>query len=175
MNLQELRNLYEGSRSWATVGEVQVLFDYIKANDVQLVVEVGTCNGFAAACMALAGANVLTFDIEDKPKMYDDPKFPYPEVRSKIAFKAIPSPECFQDLTLPAGKVLFFVDGDHNYRACSRDYHLAVGIARPGDLIVLHDTYNVPDVMAFWAELTREFPGRTTTIASKNGMGLFQV
>jgi len=45
-----------------TVDDAQILYDYVKENDIKVVLELGTWFGTSAYVMALAGAHVITCD-----------------------------------------------------------------------------------------------------------------
>lgn len=172
--LENIEAAFHRSRAWATLEEAQILCDHIKNYGVQLAVEIGTCNGFTAACLATTGVKVQTFDLEDKEKIYDKGTFPYPELRDNIQFEAVPSPECFSRIILPEGPVLFFIDGDHTYEACNRDFNDVLQIARPIDLVFIHDVRNVSEVKNWWRAIVARLPSKTTTMKTRNGLGLFR-
>lgn len=162
------------SKIWAADEEAQILFDYIKNYNIETVIEIGTAQGFTASCMALAGATVWTFDIEDRPKLWDLGAFPAPELRERITFKQIPSPDLFATLVLPATPVLFFIDGDHSRAGCQQDYDEVMKVTRPGDFIFLHGVCSYRTVGRIWAEIERKHSGKTTLMKSVNGLGLIR-
>lgn len=162
------------NRAWATDEEAQTLFAHIKNYNIDTVVEIGTAFGFTASCMALAGALVLTFDIEDRPKIWDSPDFPAPELKEKIVFKKIPSPECFKDLALGPDPTLFFIDGDHSRVACERDFNEVLQVCVPGDLVFIHDVCSYRPVARVWADIQTKYPEQTTLMKSRNGLGLYR-
>lgn len=157
-------------RSWATLDEANILCEHIINHKITTVIEIGTANGFTAACMASTGIKVLTFDLVDTPKMYQDE----PELCALIDFKAIPSPECFQFFNLPKGPVLFFVDGPNENGAREADFKRCQEIARPGDIIAMHDIVKDP-WDAFWNSIAETFPNSTTTFITSNGLGILNV
>ena len=176
ISVTDFRKIFNktANRAWATDEEAQTLFAHIKNYNIETVVEIGTAYGFTASCMALAGAVVLTFDIEDRPKIWDSGEFPAPELRERIIFKQIPSPDCLKDLELPDAPVLFFIDGDHSRAACQRDFDEIKKIAREGDLVFIHDVCSYRPVARVWAEIQKANPDKTTLMKSVNGLGLFR-
>ena len=174
VSVTDFRRIFNktANRAWATDEEAQTLFAHIKTHNIAMVVEIGTAYGFTASCMALAGAVVMTFDIEDRPKIWDSGDFPAPELRERIFFSQTPSPECFKGLVLPPDPVLFFIDGDHSRAGCQRDYDEVMKIARPGDLVFIHDVCSYRPVGRVWAEIEAKYPGKTTLMKSVNGLGL---
>lgn len=176
VSVPDFRKIFHrtANRAWATDEEAQTLFAYIKNHKIETAVEIGTAYGFTASCMALAGATVLTFDIEDRPKIWDSAEFPAPELREKIIFKPVPSPDCFKDLELPPTPVLFFIDGDHSRAGCRRDFDEIKNIAREGDLVFIHDVCSWRPVARVWAEIQTTYPKQTTLMKSVNGLGLYR-
>ena len=176
VEIADFRRIFNktANRAWATDEEAQVLFAHIKNHGIALVVEIGTAYGFTSSCMALAGAVVLTFDIEDRPKIWDSGEFPAPELRERIFFSKTPSPDCFEGLVLPPAPVLFFIDGDHSRAGCQRDLDECMKAARPGDLIFIHDVCSYRPVARVWAELQKANPDKTTLMKSVNGLGLYR-
>jgi hypothetical protein len=162
------------SHSWASPEEAEILCKHIKECNIELVVEIGTSNGYTAACMATTGVRVLTFDLVDMPKLYCLEVFPYPELKNSIEFHPIPSPECFKHITLPKGPVMFFVDGAHLEEMREKDFERCREMARPGDLIFMHDVQKREAGANFWNLQVKKFPNSTTTFTGRNGLGLYK-
>jgi predicted O-methyltransferase YrrM len=78
-----------------------------------------------------------------------------------------------------------FIDGDHSYGGVRSDLETYRSLMRPGGLIALHDIAaphpdrpilngnNPGDVPRFWADLTRESPGKT--FVDPEGQGCFGI
>lgn len=154
-------------RSWATLDEANILCQHILNHKIALVVEIGTSNGFTAACMATTGVPVLTFDLVDTVKIYKDE----PSLCNLIDFRAIPSPECFDYINLPKEPVLFFVDGAHENEARVIDFKRCQSIARSGDIIAMHDVLKAAAGEKFWTNLAKG-PAKTFTYFTQNGLGI---
>jgi predicted O-methyltransferase YrrM len=78
-----------------------------------------------------------------------------------------------------------FIDGDHRYEGVRSDFEAYTSLMRPAGIIALHDIAaphpdrpimngNDPgDVPRFWADLTRESPGKT--FVDPEGQGCFGI
>ena len=78
-----------------------------------------------------------------------------------------------------------FIDGDHSYEGVRFDFETYTSLMRPGGIIALHDIAaphpdrpvvngnNPGDVPRFWADLTRESPGKT--FVDPDGQGCFGI
>lgn len=169
-----LKFRYDNKGRWAQVEEGQVLFDAIQSTSAKLFIEIGTANGWTACWAALAGAEVHTFDIADRAKVYADSKFPLPELVHRIHAYQIGSPECVETMkTIPrTGTVVWFIDGDHSREGVTRDFEAVKPLLEPGDRVIFHDTKKGElGVYRFWKMINRNYPGQCTGHSTKNGMG----
>lgn len=158
---------------WPTDDEAKELYFRIKENKINTAFEVGTANGFTAACMALAGAQVYTFDVLDRAKIYQSKMFEAQVIARRIHFKEIPTPDCFLHMTLPEGKTLFYLNGDHSQTGAMANLENAVKIARPGDRVYLQGVLRERNLSKVWSKFKEKYPGNTHTITTFNGMGIF--
>jgi predicted O-methyltransferase YrrM len=173
-----LRTQYDDKGRWAQIEEGQVLFDAVKSTGAKVFFEIGTANGWTACWAALAGADVYTFDIVDRAKVYNDPEFPLPELKERIHFTTLGSPECIEIMkTIPRnGIVVWFIDGDHSREGVTRDFNAVKPLLQPGDKVIFHDTNkNIIGVYRFWKQMNREYPGQCTGHSTRNGMGTYDV
>ena len=133
------RSLFKVER-WVTPEEGEILAGFVKHNGIMQVLESGTANGYSALWMASEGVRVDTWDIANRPKLWDS----YPELATLshdgIAFHndayAYGIWKWIQPEAVPH---LFFIDGDHEEPWVRKDWEYTKRYAAPGDLIVLHD------------------------------------
>lgn len=166
---------YKVSR-WAVEDEGEAMYWLVKDKKIAQVIEIGTANGWTASWFALAGVDVWTFDIADRPKVYLDPKFPLPDLKSRIRFSNIKSPDCVQSFPFrPEGKVLYFIDALHTQAATMEDFKAVQKVAKVGDYVLLHDTKTEVGTARAWAEIKAMGLGETQEYATRNGMGLLKL
>lgn len=179
--MRGLREAYKAKEAifahkrWATEDEGEILYNIATENHITRVVEIGTANGWTAAWFALAGADVLTFDIVSRPKMYLDSLFPYPQLVSQIKFTQCASPRCLEEVPPYTKPTLYFIDADHSYNAAKVDHDAVVAVAKPGDLIAHHDVGAEVGSARLWAELVAANPETTHFYKSRNGVGLLRL
>lgn len=171
---KELEKVF-GHKRWATEEEADILYDLTKANGIGRVVEVGTANGWTASWFALAGAEVFTFDLIDRPKIYLADIFPLKELASRIHFQAIPSPECFNHIQTSDVKTLWFIDALHKYEPVKADLEAVLKVCRSGDYIVQHDVTGEAGSAAVWEETQKMNVGVCQMFSTRNGIGVTRV
>ena len=168
--------VYDDRGRWATPEEGRVLFDLVTRQKIGLVCEIGTANGWTACWSALAGADVLTFDTVNRPKVYEDKSFPFPALKNKIFFTNVGSPQCaslIKQAPRDDSPFLFFIDGDHSDAGLTVDFEALKPQFRTGDLIVFHDTKKSEiGVYRFWKRMNRNYPGQCQGYSTRNGMGV---
>lgn len=162
-------------KRWATEEEAEILYTLVKQNNIGRVVEVGTANGWTAAWFALAGAQVYTFDMVDRPKMYLDSLFPFPELASRIHFQEIPSPQCLVSVFPYMGVTLYFVDGDHTFAGAKRDVDAVMAIAKTGDWVAQHDATGEVGSRRVWQQTVALELGEYKLYETRNGVGVVRL
>lgn len=160
---------------WPTDYEAGYLVALAQRGDMIEVFEIGTGNGFAATCLALAGLEVYTFDYKNRYKIYEHPAFGEPEAASRVHFRQVGSPDCFQWINPGPQKTLFFIDGEKGYNPSWRDFKGCLQKARPEDTIVVIDVLREKKVERFWKEVQGQYPDKTETIKTQHGLGIFHV
>jgi len=130
---------------WITLKEAQVIYDLIATNDIDSYYECGTANGFSTCWAILALQSkvcchgVHTWDLHDRPKVWEMP--PLTNIRHSVNFHH----EKYNDSlarwveTDRGRNALFFIDGDHRMRSARNDIKNTLLVAKPGDMILLHD------------------------------------
>lgn len=169
-----LKYQYDDRGRWAVVEEAELLYNLISIDKIKTVFEIGTANGWTSSWMALAGATVHTFDICNRPKVYEDKCFPVP-VKERIHFTFVGSPECVELMKTieREGQALFFIDGDHSQEGVGRDYEAVIPLLRSGDKVVFHDTSTgTMGVYNFWKKMKYKLPEQCVDYYTKNGMGV---
>lgn len=71
---------------WNPLPFSMYIHDLLIHEQITSMVEVGTGNGVTAAWGSLAGASVWTCDTDDRPKIWDEEKFPLPHLKNRIHF-----------------------------------------------------------------------------------------
>lgn len=173
-----LRAQYDDKGRWAQVEEGQVLFDAVKSSGAKQFIEIGTANGWTACWAAVAGAEVYTFDISDRAKVYTDAFFPLPELQTRIHAYCIGSPECIERIKeLPRiGVTVWFIDGDHSREGVTRDFEAIKPLLKPGDKVIFHDIKKgTIGVYRFWKQLNKDYPGQCIGHSTYNGMGTWTI
>lgn len=182
--IEKMKSLREGfkvkqhifaHKRWATEEECEILYNIVKEGSIKRVVEIGTANGWTAAWFALAGATVYTFDLIDRPKMYLDDLFPFPELAKNIHFQAVPSPECLTLVPKSEDKTLWFIDADHTYAAVLKDYEAVKDHCKPGDYIAQHDAGAEVGSKRVWGQTIQDDLGENVFYNTRNGIGLTKV
>lgn len=170
MNLVELpktvdRSLFKVER-WVTPQEGASLLTLIEAHGIRTFLESGTANGYSALWAAFAGSAVITWDIVERPKLWDHvpETAPYAD---RIECRVAP----FGDqLPQTVGPRMWFIDGDHTAEGVLRDWRVVRMCAQLGDVVVFHDVLSVTVVGALYRELTRTFLGGI--IYTPRGLGV---
>lgn len=120
---------------WATSEEVVALLSLIETSGAEVVIECGTANGWTALNFATL-VPVFTFDIVDRPKCYQS------ENITQIIGKFEEQVASIKDKVV-GKKKLFFIDGDHEGGAPTRDFEAIIPLLEVGDAIAFHDfNYN---------------------------------
>lgn len=162
-------------KRWATEEEGELLYNLTIQNQTARVVEIGTANGWTAAWFSLAGAEVYTFDMIDRPKMYLDSLFPYSEVVEHIHFTCATSPDCLKLLTPSDKKTLWFIDALHTDEATMTDFRAVMEVAKSGDVIVQHDTIGEVGSARTWRKTVAMNVGDSHLYTTRNGVGVINL
>ena len=127
---------------WATPAEGMALYTLLQAHEIRSYIECGTANGYTASWAAAAlrdvkGAQLHTWDIEERPKVWQ--KFPeLVPLGATVRCHVKPFHEGVASAFAP-GPRLFFIDGHHTRRAVRRDWSSIQSLLEPGDVVVFHD------------------------------------
>lgn len=173
--LRESRNDTFQTQRWATVEEAELLYNLTIENHIRRVVEIGTANGWTAAWFSLAGAEVYTFDASDRPKMYLDGGFPFPEVAKYIHFAKNPSPGALSTLPPHVSPTLWFIDANHEYAPARADCDAVLKLAKSGDVVVQHDATGEPGSARVWMETVEAQLGPAELYTTRNGIGVVKL
>lgn len=123
---------------WNTEDDaIDVIVVTSKLHKVRKILEIGTFKGYTAKKLHDWGFEVTTTDIIDhRDQVVKD---------SNITF-VLGGIYCVDDRNFDAA----FIDGEHSYYACSRDFKIceAMNIG----LIFIHDAIGIPDVAKFVGE-----------------------
>lgn len=160
---------------WPSDYEAGHLVLLAQRNDMVEAFEIGTGNGFVATCLALAGLEVYTFDYKNRYKIYEHPAWGEPEATSRVHFRQVKSPDCFHFIHPTPQKTMFFIDGEKGYNPSWRDFKETLKVARPNDIIVVIDVRAEKKVERFWKEVQSQYPDKTETLKTENGLGIYHV
>lgn len=162
------RSLFKVER-WITPEEGRALQTLIQAHDVCHFLECGTANGYSALWAAAAGAAVCTWDIVDRPKIWDH----VPELAELANQRIAALTEPFGDrleTEIAASPALWFIDGDHSPEGVRKDWRIVRQFALEGDVVVFHDALCIEGILQLWEELIHSFRGGM--IRTERGMGV---
>jgi predicted O-methyltransferase YrrM len=125
---------------WSSMPEYPIMFSLVHVYQPENVIECGTCSGasslsYAAALAKLGRGKVYTWDIANRPKVYEGTS-----AEEAIRFHHGSFSENAPDVVphIPGSK-LFFIDGDHHAEPAYEDVSVALALSQPGDVIVVHD------------------------------------
>lgn len=168
---------FEGRRHFSTIGPSQVmkeitkLFELIKGENPQTVLEIGTDKGGTLYlwCQAAAeDATIVSIDLSSRRRYSPRRRDLYAKfvksIHQKLHFLPFSSHE---QSTVEKASTLFgnkkidylFIDGDHTYEGVKQDYIMFSPLVKVGGLIAFHDIKTVrPDcgVREVWEEVTKD-------------------
>lgn len=131
MDLEKLWKEKLEGRAWQVKDEFLSLLEFMQAQGIESVLEIGCYKGGTALGFVEIGCNVTTVDIERQPEVSKIEAF------NSNNFCFIYRDEIVQGLT---GEFdMLFIDGDHSYEACKKDYEEFSPYVKKGGLIVFHD------------------------------------
>jgi len=129
---------------WVTVDEGEILRNIGRlCPEVKNYYECGTANGYST-CWAILGlsseANIHTFDVVDRPKVWNESAFNLSQFKPRVNFHLGSFEKGIGSLLDDReGSSIFFIDGEHSVGGVSRDWHAIRSYLRRGDVIILHD------------------------------------
>ncbi len=145
-------------KRWITEREGTLIKDLIQLVEAKSYVEIGTANGFSTMWASLAlpeDGKIYTYDIVNRPKLYDDPSVGCTALSSKIEFiENMFEKEEVDRLKNIQHPVVCFVDGDHGEDSVKRNWDATLTILESGDLVVFHDV-NSHGVSMAWHDITK--------------------
>jgi hypothetical protein len=158
-------------RGWSSFDEYPILFALPRIYEVDNVIEVGTCNGASALCLAHnlpKEGKVFTWDITNKYKVYDG---------TNLAKKIYSTTQPYQTadvlLRIP-GRKLFFIDGDHTTEGVTQDIETSLPFFNEGDVMVFHDTIRWKQVQPVVEQYFTGKCKRMYFIRTENGFGIVE-
>lgn len=172
---------------WITIEEAQVIYNLIIEHDISDYFECGTANGFSTcwATLALQKGTCCpiahTWDPHDRPKVWDLPElagakrsiqFHNEKYNASLMYWVdIERPRSVNvaEFGLTPGRVLFFVDGDHRWRAAKNDIRNTMKAAEPGDILLMHDVKGYEGLKLRFETFTQTH--RTQFFDTQRGMG----
>lgn len=151
---KEFDQKYKQAR-WANLDEAELLREWVRAADPDLVMESGTANGFSALWLASGlkdGAELHTFDPINRPKLWEEFEHKLPIIFHRTKFMNI------GDFIKPSDKkIVAFIDGDHGMLSVLEDWAALRPLLKKNDVILFHD-YREGKVQQAIAEILKENP-----------------
>lgn len=131
--------------AWCSDEEGELLHTIGLEENPDYIYECGTCNGYSTMWLSFVGCPVTTFDVEDKPKVWNSPDMaieninPYPGIPDNVTSitESFQSLDC-KDLN---GKKMFFIDGGHDRESVTADFETVLENSSSGDVVVFHDLF----------------------------------
>lgn len=163
---------------WVNLEEAHFLHNLVLLNDIEIVFESGTANGYSAAWMALALYEsrqdrkyyVDTYDPVNRNKVWSViPDFPDNIEYHESAFLSDGEAVDWGRFGVP-WKALYFIDGAHNFSGSKKEIKAARRLIKPGDLLVMHDILGYENLQA---QFQKYAEGRKSFVLnSKRGVGV---
>ena len=156
MEFEEAFKIIDTCEGWTTRDELEILFNTAKCIDsLEVIVEIGSYKGRSASALVLGSASVpvvpvFCIDLFDSFKNPRGDVFPggYREIfdaniaktGSEDLVVAIKSKA--EDVVKTWKKTigLLFIDGDHLYEECKKDFEQWVPFVSKGGYVFIHDT-----------------------------------
>ena len=133
--------------------EADVLFS--NARGFSLAFESGTAHGFSGCILSAAGAEVYTFDIVCRPKIWEHIDMsPLPDkINIHIQPFNVGVIAQLEKFAISRKNAIFFIDGDHKRESVINDWNAIKTFLIPGDCVIFHDL-NEKGPRKFWGRLT---------------------
>jgi len=130
MNLQKLWSEKLEGRAWQVREEFLELLQIMKSKNIKNVLEIGTYKGGTSFGFLSIGCKVFSIDIVKQPEIAELEEQFKEDFRFALrADKTFLTPE-FD---------MLFVDGNHRYEECRKDYEEFSPYIKKGGYIVFHD------------------------------------
>lgn len=175
---------------------LQFVLNYFKDKKDINFVEIGTCKGgnfvLCGNVLTVANKNVsgIAIDLPNQDKWGGYPVNPADEIKKfnpKFKYEVIignshhpGTVTQFKSLLKDKKLDLLFIDGDHSYVGCKKDFELYTPFVNKGGLIVLHDVKNYPhwkhvEVWKFWREMSKKYKFHEFSYNVNYGIGVLEV
>lgn len=130
-NTEDLHIIWDNQdpKPWQVEEEFIQFMKFILDNKIKTILEIGTYKGGTASALLKLGCEVTSIDILKQPEIEELEKNPDYSFYLRDAF--IPGIEEIYDL--------LFIDGDHSYASCLKDYKEYKHLVREGGFIAFHD------------------------------------
>lgn len=154
---------------WANIEEGKLLRDLLVDSGSNTYIESGTCHGYSTCWAASSFSEddvpwIFTFDIENKPKVYEDDNYPLlKELGSLITARTLPfhqGIETMPEQVLERDNKFFFIDGDHTTHGVETDWKAVQPYLKSGDSLLFHDSMTISSVRRTVARIA----GRLTKV-----------
>lgn len=161
---------------WISKEEGEILHNIVKISTAKSIFESGTAYGFSSACLVSGkeGIHLHTFDLVDKPKIWDYPPLKVEKYKNRIHCHIAPFDEGIgQYLQERDGPSVFFIDGDHSRIGVTKDWRSIEHYLKEEDIVIFHDLHIRPVVKA-WLKIVDKLPDGCHTIVYEtlNNIGI---
>jgi predicted O-methyltransferase YrrM len=126
--------------SRVSISEAAYLYRLVRSLSAPAVVEIGRFRGGSTFLMAVAGARVLSIDLDAERQRADDEALR--EALARFGVRESVELELASSQTYPFGNRRFdvaFIDGDHRYEGVRADFEHWWPAIPPGGNVVFHD------------------------------------
>jgi cephalosporin hydroxylase len=182
---EKVKKLYEllskkplyNTGSWVSHVEGKTIYNLVK--EAESYIECGTANGYSA-CWAIAGMldngrypNILTWDVIERPKVWDDPDSGVSDDYNDIATVYVePFHVGWPRTSTVPGPQLYFIDGDHSTQGVLNDWNAVKPRLQAQDKILFHDTGTEQSVRRAIDKIEKTEKGDFKYIECPRGMTL---
>lgn len=156
---------------WVNQPESELLREWVRAANPDVVLESGTANGYSTIWMASGlsdKAVVHTFDPIDRAKVWPL----LPEAATNIHFHQSEFRNVRKYVPLVEGKILAFIDGDHGILSVLEDWEALLPYLKPNDVVLFHDIGEASVLKALKDILQSTPTSRLFTFDTRRGVGV---
>jgi predicted O-methyltransferase YrrM len=138
--LEDLWNNKLEGKAWQIKDEFISLLSFIQDNGIKNILEIGAYKGGSALGFLEIGCNVTSIDIVKQPEIKDlEEKYTY---NYRFFIREEKTSQIIEEISPTGGYDLLWIDGDHSYEWCMKDFNEFKRFVRQGGYVAFHDIVN---------------------------------